>query len=201
MVACSFSPCSQLFVTGSTYGDLRVWDLDLNQLHAEKNAHDLGVTCCAFAPNILSGQRQSFFFYICTLSSAGCNYREEKSKAQSQLGVPQHSQWPPNSDCLFADSQVVQFHFASCGQDSHVKIWAMNKLSSGGKPQQKNSQNTLGLGCLTCQSGFFVCHFEPLRCSFCTRWLASRLLSSLVHTPQMDNCLSQGKEEGEEVIY
>lgn len=56
MVACSFSPCSQLFVTGSTYGDLRLWDLNMIQLHAEKNAHDLGVTCCTFAPSILSGE-------------------------------------------------------------------------------------------------------------------------------------------------
>lgn len=60
MVACSFSPCSQLFMTGSTYGDLRLWDLDMNQLHAEKNAHDLGVTCCTFAPNILSGETFSY---------------------------------------------------------------------------------------------------------------------------------------------
>lgn len=56
MVACSFSPCSQMFMTGSTYGDLRLWDLRMNQLHAEKNAHDLGVSCCTFAPSILSGE-------------------------------------------------------------------------------------------------------------------------------------------------
>ncbi|XP_030614265.1 WD repeat, SAM and U-box domain-containing protein 1 isoform X2 [Archocentrus centrarchus] len=83
MVACSFSPCSQVFMTGSTYGDLRLWDLHMNQLHAEKNAHDLGVSCCTFAPGILSG------------------------------------------------GQVVQFRLASCGQDSLLKIWAVNKLSSG----------------------------------------------------------------------
>lgn len=56
MVACSFSPCSQVFMTGSTYGDLRLWDLELNQLHAEKNAHDLGVSCCTFSPDLLSGE-------------------------------------------------------------------------------------------------------------------------------------------------
>lgn len=65
MVACSFSPCSQVFVSGSTYGDMRLWDLDMNQLHAEKNAHDLGVTCCTFAPSILSGDNHCcvFVFY------------------------------------------------------------------------------------------------------------------------------------------
>lgn len=56
VVACSFSPCSQMFMTGSTYGDLRLWDLHMKQLHKENNAHDLGVTCCAFAPNILSSE-------------------------------------------------------------------------------------------------------------------------------------------------
>ncbi|XP_055764448.1 WD repeat, SAM and U-box domain-containing protein 1-like isoform X2 [Salvelinus fontinalis] len=55
MVACSFTPCGPMFVTGSTYGDLRLWDLDMNQLHAEKNNHDLGVTCYCFGPKIFGG--------------------------------------------------------------------------------------------------------------------------------------------------
>ncbi|CAB1346682.1 unnamed protein product [Coregonus sp. 'balchen'] len=33
-----------------TSGDIKVWDLDMKQLHAEKDVHDLGVTCCHFAP-------------------------------------------------------------------------------------------------------------------------------------------------------
>uniref|UniRef100_A0A3B5L356 WD repeat, SAM and U-box domain-containing protein 1 n=1 Tax=Xiphophorus couchianus TaxID=32473 RepID=A0A3B5L356_9TELE len=85
MVACSFSPCSQMFMTGSTYGDLRLWDLHLNQLLAKKDAHDLGVSCCSFAPSILSGE-----------------------------------------------NSIVQFHLASCGQDCHLKIWVINKFTSGG---------------------------------------------------------------------
>lgn len=63
MVACSFSPCSQMFVTGSSYGDLRLWDLHMKQLHKENNAHDLGVTCCAFAPNILSSESHCFLAF------------------------------------------------------------------------------------------------------------------------------------------
>ncbi|XP_031162286.1 WD repeat, SAM and U-box domain-containing protein 1 isoform X2 [Sander lucioperca] len=108
MVACSFSPCSQVFMSGSSYGDLRLWDLDMNQLLAEKNAHDLGVTCCIFAPNILSGQLKT---------GKG---REKGNDMQQRT----------------AGGQVVQFRLASCGQDSHLKIWAINKFSSGGYKMQ-----------------------------------------------------------------
>ncbi|XP_049335023.1 WD repeat, SAM and U-box domain-containing protein 1 isoform X1 [Astyanax mexicanus] len=59
MVACSFTPCGQLFASGSTYGDLRIWDLSMNQLHAEKYAHDLGVTCCQFAPQMMKDMASS----------------------------------------------------------------------------------------------------------------------------------------------
>ncbi|XP_035248761.1 WD repeat, SAM and U-box domain-containing protein 1-like isoform X1 [Anguilla anguilla] len=52
LVACSVSPCGQIFVTGSTNGDLRIWNLEAKQLHAERNAHDLGVTCCHFSSQI-----------------------------------------------------------------------------------------------------------------------------------------------------
>ena len=37
------------------------------------------------------------------------------------------------SVCLcVVGGQVVQFPLASCGQDSHLKIWAINMFSSGG---------------------------------------------------------------------
>ncbi|XP_026231804.1 WD repeat, SAM and U-box domain-containing protein 1-like [Anabas testudineus] len=49
VVACCFSPCGQMFMTGCTYGDLKLWDVDVSLLHAEKDAHDLGVACCRFA--------------------------------------------------------------------------------------------------------------------------------------------------------
>uniref|UniRef100_A0A3B3XEB7 WD repeat, SAM and U-box domain-containing protein 1 n=1 Tax=Poecilia mexicana TaxID=48701 RepID=A0A3B3XEB7_9TELE len=51
IVACSFSPCSQVFVTGCTHGDLKLWDDHISLLLAQKDAHDLGVTCCSFAPH------------------------------------------------------------------------------------------------------------------------------------------------------
>uniref|UniRef100_A0A8C9SKN9 WD repeat, SAM and U-box domain-containing protein 1 n=1 Tax=Scleropages formosus TaxID=113540 RepID=A0A8C9SKN9_SCLFO len=67
VVACSFSPCGQAFVTGSSYGDLRLWDPEMNQQQAVKNAHDLGVTCCHFAPQMQSDGDSVLF----RLSSCG----------------------------------------------------------------------------------------------------------------------------------
>uniref|UniRef100_A0A673CXY3 WD repeat, SAM and U-box domain-containing protein 1 n=1 Tax=Sphaeramia orbicularis TaxID=375764 RepID=A0A673CXY3_9TELE len=65
VVACCFSPSNQMFVTGCTRGDLKLWDLDVNLLHAEKDAHDLGVTCCSFAAQFNVG------VLIC-VATAGC---------------------------------------------------------------------------------------------------------------------------------
>ncbi|CAI5656195.1 unnamed protein product [Oreochromis niloticus] len=42
-----------MFVTGCTRGDLKLWDAHTSLLHAEKDAHDLGVTCCCFAPQFI----------------------------------------------------------------------------------------------------------------------------------------------------
>uniref|UniRef100_A0A4W6FR40 WD repeat, SAM and U-box domain-containing protein 1 n=1 Tax=Lates calcarifer TaxID=8187 RepID=A0A4W6FR40_LATCA len=56
VVACCFSPCGQFFVTGCTHGDLKLWDVDVSLLHAEKDAHDLGVTCCSSAPQFRVGE-------------------------------------------------------------------------------------------------------------------------------------------------
>ncbi|XP_040913076.1 WD repeat, SAM and U-box domain-containing protein 1-like isoform X5 [Toxotes jaculatrix] len=52
VVACCFSPCGQYFLTGCTHGDLKLWDVDISLLHAEKDAHDLGVTCCSSTPQL-----------------------------------------------------------------------------------------------------------------------------------------------------
>lgn len=56
MVACCFSPCNQMFVSGCTHGDIKFWDTDMKLLLSEKNAHDLGVTCCSFAPSFNVGE-------------------------------------------------------------------------------------------------------------------------------------------------
>ncbi|XP_078183780.1 WD repeat, SAM and U-box domain-containing protein 1 isoform X12 [Callithrix jacchus] len=54
LVACAFSPNGSFFVTGSSCGDLTVWDDKMRCLHSEK-AHDLGITCCDFSSQPVSG--------------------------------------------------------------------------------------------------------------------------------------------------
>lgn len=49
-----------MFVTGYTRGDLKLWDAYTSLLHAEKDAHDLGVTCCCFAPQFIVSKFSSF---------------------------------------------------------------------------------------------------------------------------------------------
>ncbi|KAM8788541.1 WD repeat, SAM and U-box domain-containing protein 1 [Rhynchonycteris naso] len=68
LVACAFSPNGSLFVTGSSCGDLTVWDDKMRCLHSEK-AHDLGITCCDFSSQPVSGGQQGFPFF--RLASCG----------------------------------------------------------------------------------------------------------------------------------
>uniref|UniRef100_A0A665UXD7 WD repeat, SAM and U-box domain-containing protein 1 n=1 Tax=Echeneis naucrates TaxID=173247 RepID=A0A665UXD7_ECHNA len=68
VVACCFSPCGQFFVSGCTRGDLKVWDAGIRLLHAEKDAHDLGVTCCSAAPQFEVGERREKIKKSCVCS-------------------------------------------------------------------------------------------------------------------------------------
>ncbi|XP_065736823.1 WD repeat, SAM and U-box domain-containing protein 1 isoform X3 [Phocoena phocoena] len=68
LVACAFSPNGNFFVTGSSCGDLTVWDDKMRCLHSEK-AHDLGITCCDFSSQPVSGGEQGLQFF--RLASCG----------------------------------------------------------------------------------------------------------------------------------
>ncbi|XP_008571570.1 PREDICTED: WD repeat, SAM and U-box domain-containing protein 1 isoform X2 [Galeopterus variegatus] len=68
LVACAFFPNGNLFVTGSSCGDLTVWDDKMRCLHSEK-AHDLGITCCDFSSqpvSVLDGGQDLQFFRLAT---------------------------------------------------------------------------------------------------------------------------------------
>lgn len=103
MVACSFSPCSQMFMTGSTYGDLRMWDLHMKLLHKENNAHDLGVTCCAFAPSILSSERHWLYLTTekhnkgCRTLFHGLNITHDSGKDKQLKSMPLYVIAEPNA--------------------------------------------------------------------------------------------------------
>lgn len=60
LVACAFAPNGSFFVTGSSCGDLTVWDDNMRCLYNEK-AHDLGVTCCDFSLQPVSGELTYYF--------------------------------------------------------------------------------------------------------------------------------------------
>uniref|UniRef100_G1U2Q2 WD repeat, sterile alpha motif and U-box domain containing 1 n=1 Tax=Oryctolagus cuniculus TaxID=9986 RepID=G1U2Q2_RABIT len=68
LVACAFSPNGSFLVTGSSCGDLTVWDDKMRCLHSEK-AHDLGITCCDFSSQPVSGGEQYLQFF--RLASCG----------------------------------------------------------------------------------------------------------------------------------
>lgn len=55
VVACAFTPDSTFIVSGSSIGDLRVWDAKYGHGKAliyNLDCHDLGVTSCDFSPHI-----------------------------------------------------------------------------------------------------------------------------------------------------
>lgn len=55
VVACAFTPDSTFIVSGSSIGDLRVWDAKYGHgkaLSYTLDCHDLGVTSCDFSPHI-----------------------------------------------------------------------------------------------------------------------------------------------------
>ncbi|XP_069009819.1 WD repeat, SAM and U-box domain-containing protein 1-like [Embiotoca jacksoni] len=109
VVACCFPPCGQLFVTGCTHGDLKVWDVDVRLLHAEKDAHDLGVTCCSFAPQFKVGRTE-----IKTASG------DVRALALPCAASPKPSSRKTGGCC-------VELRLASCGQDSQLKIWIVSQ--------------------------------------------------------------------------
>ena len=73
-MACAFSPGGNFFVTGSSCGDLTVWDDKMRCLCNEK-AHDLGVTCCDISSHPVSGE---------SLDSSGEEHGKKKKKKEEE---------------------------------------------------------------------------------------------------------------------
>uniref|UniRef100_A0A803VF37 WD repeat, SAM and U-box domain-containing protein 1 n=1 Tax=Ficedula albicollis TaxID=59894 RepID=A0A803VF37_FICAL len=62
LMACAFSPNGSFFVTGSSSGDLTIWDDKMRCLYNEK-AHDLGVTCCDISSHPVSDSENGFKYF------------------------------------------------------------------------------------------------------------------------------------------
>ncbi|XP_077478331.1 WD repeat, SAM and U-box domain-containing protein 1 isoform X1 [Stigmatopora argus] len=122
---CVFSPDCAHLVSGASDGSLALWDFPSKRLLRTGCVSDTTMVACSFSP---CGQ----------LLVSGSTYGDLRvwDLDMKQLHAEKNAHDLGVTCCCFApdilsDSQVVQFHLASCGQDSHVKIWAVNKWSSG----------------------------------------------------------------------
>ncbi|XP_008283022.1 WD repeat, SAM and U-box domain-containing protein 1 isoform X2 [Stegastes partitus] len=127
---CALSPDSIHLVSGASDGTLALWDFPSKQLRRTGAVDDTTMVACSFSPCSQMFMTGSTYGDL-RLWDLNMNQLHAEKNAHD-LGV---------SCCTFAPSilsggEVVQFHLASCGQDSHLKIWAINKFSSGAYKMQ-----------------------------------------------------------------
>ncbi|XP_067109885.1 LOW QUALITY PROTEIN: WD repeat, SAM and U-box domain-containing protein 1-like [Osmerus mordax] len=100
VLALRFSPTGLVFVTGCSYGDIKLWDVDMRLLFTEKYAHNLCVACCQFAAqNEIEGARE-----LLRLGSCG-------------------------QDVQAASGLLWAGRLGSCRQDVQVKLWIFSQHS------------------------------------------------------------------------
>ncbi|XP_074550386.1 WD repeat, SAM and U-box domain-containing protein 1-like [Halichoeres trimaculatus] len=128
VVACCFSPCGQVFVSGCTKGDLKLWDVtDMRVLHVQKDAHDMGVTCCSAAQRFqVDGCRVAFRLASCGQDSQLkiwiVSQHEGAARAMELLHTLS-SQSAPVLSCAFSpDGEMV----VSGSVDKSVAIYDAN---------------------------------------------------------------------------
>lgn len=122
---CALSPDSVHLVSGASDGTLALWDFPSKQLRRTGAVSDTTMVACSFSPCSQVFMTGSTYGDL-RLWDLNMNQLHAEKNAHD-LGV---------SCCTFAPTilsggQMVQFRLASCGQDSHLKIWTINKFSSG----------------------------------------------------------------------
>ncbi|XP_054466231.1 WD repeat, SAM and U-box domain-containing protein 1 isoform X2 [Anoplopoma fimbria] len=127
---CALSPDSAHLVSGASDGSLALWDFPSKQLRRTGAVNDTTMIACSFSPCSQVFMTGSTYGDL-RLWDLDMNQLHAEKNAHD-LGV---------TCCTFAPSihsggQVVQFRLASCGQDSLLKIWAINKFISGGYKMQ-----------------------------------------------------------------
>ncbi|XP_067352209.1 WD repeat, SAM and U-box domain-containing protein 1 isoform X2 [Channa argus] len=121
---CALSPDSAHLVSGASDGTLALWDFPSKELCRTRAVNDTTVVACSFSPCSQVFMTGSTYGDL-RLWDLNMNQLHAEKNAHD-LGV---------SCCTFAPSilsggQIVQFRLASCGQDTHLKIWAITKFSS-----------------------------------------------------------------------
>ncbi|XP_061925965.1 WD repeat, SAM and U-box domain-containing protein 1 isoform X2 [Entelurus aequoreus] len=122
---CAFSPDSAHLVSGASDGSLALWDFPSKQLRGSGCVSDTTMVACSFSPcsqMFVSGSTYGDL-RLWDLHMHQCH----AEKNAHDLGVTCCAFAP----AILSDSQVVQFRLASCGQDNHVKVWTVTKMTSG----------------------------------------------------------------------
>ncbi|XP_028256860.1 WD repeat, SAM and U-box domain-containing protein 1 [Parambassis ranga] len=127
---CALSPDSVHLVSGASDGTLALWDFPSKQLCRTGAVTDTTMVACSFSPCSQMFMTGSTYGDL-RLWDLDMNQLLVEKNAHD-LGVSCCTFSP----CILSGGQIVEFQLASCGQDSHLKIWAINKLHSGAYKMQ-----------------------------------------------------------------